>query len=83
MEYMGSGTPLLTTRLAGIPEEYFDYIYITEEETEAGLSRKLKEILNKPLEELHEKGLRAKEFAMNNKNNVIQAKKITDMLEGK
>lgn len=28
MEYMATGTPMVTTKLAGIPEEYFQYVYI-------------------------------------------------------
>ena len=28
IEYMASGTPLLTTRLPGIPSEYFDHVFV-------------------------------------------------------
>ena len=36
MEYMASGIPLLTTRLPGIPLEYFDFVYVFEEENVEG-----------------------------------------------
>ena len=33
MEYMASGTPLLTTKLPGMPEDYYPHIYLLEDET--------------------------------------------------
>ena len=80
MEYMASGTPALTARLPGMPKEYEDYVYIFTEETTDGLARSLKSILNKSKEELHQKGMAAKGFVLENKNNVSQAKKIIDGL---
>ncbi len=80
MEYMASGTPVLTTRLPGMPHEYNDYVYLIQEETVDGIKEKLIDILNKPICELHEKGQKAKEFVMNNKNNVVQAKKVLEMI---
>ncbi|MEN6316040.1 MAG: glycosyltransferase [Clostridiaceae bacterium] len=80
MEYMASGTPTLTTKLPGMPEEYNEYVYLIEEETAKGLSLALRSILSKPEEELHEKGMRAKEFVLHEKNNLIQSKKVLDMI---
>ena len=37
MEYMLSGTAVLTTKLAGIPSEYNDFLYYIEDETIDGL----------------------------------------------
>jgi len=80
LEYMVSGTPLLTTRLAGIPEKYFDYVYTIEDESLEGLTRVLRNILSKSREELHEKGKQAKEFMLREKNNVTQARKILEFI---
>jgi glycosyltransferase involved in cell wall biosynthesis len=80
MEYMASGTPTLTTKLPGMPKEYYDYIYLIEDETVDGLILALKEILNKSKEELHAKGVKAKEFVLKRKNNLVQAEKIVDVL---
>ena len=33
MEYMASGTPVLTTRLPGMPAEYYPYVEFIDEET--------------------------------------------------
>lgn len=80
MEYMVSGTPTLTTKLPGMPDEYNSYIYLIEEETVDGLSKTLKNLLNKSSKELFNKGALAKEFVLKEKNNIIQSKKIIDMV---
>jgi glycosyltransferase involved in cell wall biosynthesis len=81
MEYMASGTPLLCTKLPGMPKEYFDYIYTADDESADGFADKLKEILNKDKEELHNFGLRAKKFVLEEKNNQKQAEKLTDFIK--
>lgn len=80
MEYMASGTPLLTTKLPGMPDEYYDYIYCFEDETVKGMKKILNEILAKPNRELEEKGAKAKEFVLMKKNNIVQARKIIKFL---
>ena len=77
-EYMLSGTPLLTTRLCGIPEEYFEYLYTFDEESEDGFANKLQEILSKTTNELDQKGKSAQSFVLKHKNNFVQSKKIID-----
>lgn len=81
MEYMASGTPVLTTKLPGMPKEYDEFVYLLEEESADGICRALTEILTSPAEELHKKGLAAKKFVMDEKNNSIQAKKVLDMVD--
>lgn len=81
MEYMASGTPVLTTRLPGMPKEYNEYVYLIDEENEDGVCEKLKEILSQPKEVLHEKGMRAKEFILKEKSNVVQAEKLIKMVK--
>lgn len=83
MEYMVSGTPVITTKLPGMPKEYLEYVYLFNEETEQGYKDKLKEILQKTNQELYEKGKKAKEFVLKNKNNQIQAKKIEGFINSK
>ena len=81
MEYMSSGTPLLTTNLPSMPEEYKAYCYIIEDETEKGISSKLQEICTKDVNELNQKGQEGKRFVIENKNNKIQTKKIIDFIK--
>ena len=80
MEYMASGTPVLTTVLPGMPKEYHPYVYLLEAESADGIARKLRQVLEQSDEELFEKGNAARAFVLEQKNNVIQAKKILDML---
>lgn len=83
MEYMASGTPVLTTVLPGMPKEYHPYVYLIEEETAEGIGKALKKVLSQPDEALFQKGAEARQFILENKNNVIQGKKILDLLETK
>ncbi len=80
MEYMASGTPVLTTVLPGMPKEYHSYVYLLEDETADGIAQKLQEILAEPDEALFQKGAEARRFVLEQKNNVIQAQKILEML---
>lgn len=80
MEYMVSGTPILTTPLQGMPQEYNDFVYLFKDETIEGMEKTLDYILEKSKEELHEKGLKAKEFVLKNKSNDIQAAKILRLI---
>ena len=76
LEYMASGTPLLTTKLPGMPAEYAAYVYFFKDESVEGMSATLKELLSKPAEELHQKGMTAKKYILDNKTEIEQARKI-------
>ena len=74
---MVSGTPLLTTNLTGMPEEYKKYVYIIKEETVEGLSESLDYLLNNLAQaDLDEKGASAKRFVLDKKNNIIQMGRV-------
>lgn len=81
MEYMASGTPVLTTKLPGMPKEYYPYVYLIDEESVDGICRAFTEILSKPQSELDDRGRKAKKFVMENKTEIVQAKKIIDMIK--
>lgn len=82
LEYMVSGTPLLTTRLQGIPSEYFDYVYTFDGEDVDRMAGKISEVLKEPDSVLKDKGARAFDFVMRGKNNLTQGDKIIHFLEG-
>ena len=81
MEYMASGTPVLTTDLPGMPPEYHDYVYRIFREDAPGIAQALTQVLSHSDQELLEKGQAARDFVLREKNNVTQAKKILDLLE--
>jgi len=80
LEYMVSGTPLLTTKLPGIPKEYYPYVYLFEEETVDGFTSKLIEVMSKNKDELHLYGQSARQFVLEKKNNIVQTNKIINLL---
>ena len=81
MEYMASGTPVLTTKLPGMPKEYDEYVYLLEDESADGVCKALLEIFSKSAEELHQKGKEAKSFVLKEKNNVKQAEKLLALIK--
>ena len=81
MEYMVSGTPVLTTKLPGMPKEYYQYIYLIEDESPEGIAKILKEVLNEKYEKRRYKGEQAREYVLHNKSNVVQAERIIKFLK--
>ena len=80
MEYLASGTPCIMHKLPGVPEEYFEYVYLSEKEDAEGLKDTIINVLNKTQNELDEFGRKASEFILQNKNPIAQVKKIYDMI---
>ncbi len=80
MECMASGTPLLTTKLPGMPKDYYPYVYFFDDESVEGMKKSFQDILMLTDSELAQKGALAKEFVIKNKNNNIQASKLIDFI---
>jgi glycosyltransferase involved in cell wall biosynthesis len=81
LEYMSSGTPMLTTKLPGIPEEYFNYLFTFDDESVEGMKKKLIEILGYDDDKLNTFGQSAREFVIKNKNYIVQTQKINQFLK--
>lgn len=81
MEYMVSGTPTLTTKLPGMPAEYYPYVYLLEDESPDGVSEKLREIFAQSFEERRRKALSARKYVLEHKSNIAQSKKIMEFLQ--
>lgn len=81
LECMTSGTPILTTRVGGMPEEYYPYFYFIDDESVDGISHAIEETIMLPEEELREMGKKSSEFAVKEKNYLISGKKILSFLE--
>jgi hypothetical protein len=80
MEYMVSGTAVLTTALPGMPEEYKKHVYLIEDESVEGISNAFKNIAKLSDEEVVNKGRLAREFVLSEKNNKIQTEKIIELI---
>ncbi len=80
LEYMVSGTPLLTTKLPGMPEEYYPYVFLFDDETTDGYADTIRRVLTRPKDELRDKGSIAKQWILTNKNNVRQTERIVELI---
>lgn len=81
LEYLSSGTPMIAYRLDGIPEEYESYTYYVKDNTVESLKNALISVLSMSPQERENFGSRAKKFVLNEKNNILQARKIIGMLQ--
>lgn len=79
IEYMSSGTPVLTTKLEGIPDDYYQYLYFFDDTSIDGLKNKIFEVLNYNNKSLIKFGAVARKFVLENKNNKVQAKRVIDL----
>lgn len=76
IEYMSSGTPAILTRLPGIPDEYFDYVYVLNDESASGVKKMLTELLLIHQKELDSKGEKARKYIYEHKDSLQQGRKI-------
>lgn len=83
LEYMATGTPVLTFDIAGIPREYIPYLYVIPEESEQALAGEIKRFLDIPSQERKKLGTQAAAFITNEKNTVEQCKKMMKFVTGK
>lgn len=80
MEYMASGTPLLTTKLPGMPIDYYPYVFLIDDESVDGFIRLLSDLLAPENDEkLDRIGQEAKEYVLREKNNNYQTRRIIDL----
>lgn len=80
IEYMISGTPLLTTRLEGIPEEYFGYCLSISDNDVVSIKTAVENFFKMPNSNRIEIGTNANDFITSQKNHTIQAKKILSFI---
>jgi glycosyltransferase involved in cell wall biosynthesis len=82
IEYMASGTPVLTTRLVSMTEEYTPFVYWIDDDSPAGIRRALGDVLRLPEDERSDKGRRAAEFVRATRSIQAQGKRIHAFLRG-
>lgn len=81
MEYMSTGTAVLTTKLPGMPCDYYPYVYLFKSETIAGYCDSIIDVLKNTDEEISEKGALAFDYISNHKNNIVQTKRILELIK--
>ncbi len=80
-EYMLSGKPVLTCRLDGIPEEYYEYLITIDEATPEGIAKAMQGVSQFSGEQLMEIAQKGKDFVSSQKNNKQQAMRIMAFVE--
>lgn len=80
IEYMASGTPLLTTNLPGMPKEYHSHVFLFKEETVDGYAEAIRSTLSYSEKELISFGRKAREFVLLKKNNIEQGKRVLEFI---
>jgi len=80
MEYMTSGKPVIMYKLDGIPDEYDEYLYYFNGTSPENIATKILEVCEQSEQELILFGQKAKHFVADNKNEIIQAKRILNMI---
>ncbi len=81
MEYLLSGRPTLGYKLPGIPDDYEPYMYYIQDNTSISMANKIVEICEQDEANLANFGRAARDFVINEKNNIKQARKIVDLLK--
>ena len=80
-EYMLSGKPVIMYKLEGVPDEYDQYLNYLKAIDGDNLQKELGKVLSSDYTVLKEKALAAREFMMEQKGPLTQAKKLISMLE--
>lgn len=81
LEYMESGVPVMTTKLGGIPDNYFEYLYVIQEESVSGVSRALREFFNENNEVHRMRATKARRYITNCKNCYVQARNLLSFVD--
>lgn len=82
IEYMMSGVPVITTRLRGIPVEYFGYLTVIDDDTEDGLTEVFKVHLNRGAEDRKKQAMLAYGFVCSEKTPKAQTAKFIKLING-
>lgn len=80
LEYMLSGVPTLTMRLPSMPNEYFEYVYLIEDETIDAVRDALIRVFSIPGKELAMTGEKARHFVLHQKNHRVQGGRLANFL---
>lgn len=81
IEYMCSGTPVITTKIDGMPKEYDDYLFYFDDYSVDGLKQKIEEVLKYDSAIIEKKGIDAFNFVYKEKSAYVQAKKIIEFID--
>lgn len=79
-DYMLVGKPVLSFKIEGIPDEYYQYLEVIKSTDPNEIKKSILKVGNMSVEERKKMGERGKQFIINEKNNIFQCKKICDFI---
>lgn len=80
MEYLASGTPVITTCTGHAEEEYGSFVFLLRDESPSGLATVVREVASKSPDELRAYGARAREYMCANKSWRVQGRRIAEYI---
>jgi glycosyltransferase involved in cell wall biosynthesis len=80
LEYLASGTAVVSTRLPGIPADYEQHVYWADDDSAHGLSLALEQALATPWDERQRRASRAREFIWTTRGYEGQGRRMKDFL---
>lgn len=83
IEYMASGIPMIGFKLDGIPDEYYEHMYLLEKTDVIGMAEDLGKIIMLPYSEIVEKGEKASTFVLSQKTAKKQVSRIINFIKTK
>lgn len=79
-EYMASANPVISTRIRGIPDAYFEHLIPLSGITPREIADAIRRVAEMPADARAAFGRSAREFVLTQKNNIAQARKILDFI---
>lgn len=79
-EYLSSGSVVLSTKLKGIPEEYYNYMIVCDTINIKQIAEKMRKLTKMNDFEYSNIGTKGRTFVIENKNSEIQGKKLYGFL---
>lgn len=80
IEYMTTGVPVITTRLTGIPPEYFNFVSTFDSSSENDIVSALKAHLGRSAADREDQGLRALQFIAEQRNPKVAVLPLLDLI---
>lgn len=81
IEYLLSGTPVLTTRFAAMPKEYESFVYIIEDESPYGIAKSIENVFQCKKEEISDKVAKAYNYIYEHNKYSQIVTEIIDFIE--
>src|SRR5262249_48603107 len=81
LPYMASGTPVISTRLPGIPADYWRHLVALDDESAGGLRCLSDRLIRSPSAGYERLGRGAREFVLAQKTEAVQGRKLSSFLQ--